>query len=93
MKPKEYIVLSDAVERGVEYGWNRAYKHTEDPKKTPRSRTFHHPTPSPRQVGLHETGSQNPRTQAGRMEHHHRNRKEKRQTIRQIQLGISSNEE
>jgi hypothetical protein len=31
MKPKEYIVLSDAVERGVEYGWNRAYKHTEDP--------------------------------------------------------------
>ena len=31
MKPKEYIVLSDAVEKGVEYGWNRAYKNTEDP--------------------------------------------------------------
>ena len=31
MKPKEYIVLSDAVERGVEFGWNRAHKHTEDP--------------------------------------------------------------
>lgn len=31
MKVNEYFVLSDCVERGVEYGMSRAYKHTDFP--------------------------------------------------------------
>ena len=31
MKVKEYTVLSDCVERGVQLGMNRAYKHTDFP--------------------------------------------------------------
>lgn len=27
-----YHVISRAVEEGVKYGWNRAHKHTENPK-------------------------------------------------------------
>lgn len=31
MQVKEYAVLVDCVERGVAYGMNRAYKHTDTP--------------------------------------------------------------
>jgi hypothetical protein len=31
MKVKEYNVLVDCVERGVVYGMNRAYKHSDTP--------------------------------------------------------------
>ena len=31
MKEKEYTVLSDCVERGVQLGMTRAYKHTDFP--------------------------------------------------------------
>jgi hypothetical protein len=27
MKAKEYRIITDCIERGVEYGYNRAYKH------------------------------------------------------------------
>jgi hypothetical protein len=33
MKVKEYNVLVDCIERGVEYGMNRAYKHSETPTR------------------------------------------------------------
>jgi hypothetical protein len=32
MKPNTYKILIDAVERGVQYGWNRAHKHTDAPE-------------------------------------------------------------
>lgn len=28
-----YAIISRAVEEGVEYGWNRAYKYTDKPSK------------------------------------------------------------
>jgi hypothetical protein len=31
VKPNMYAVLSRAVEEGIEYGWNRAHKHTDHP--------------------------------------------------------------
>lgn len=31
LNPHIYRVLSDAVEVGVTFGWNRAYKHTDTP--------------------------------------------------------------
>jgi hypothetical protein len=31
MQVKEYTVLTDCVERGVNYGMTRAYKHTDTP--------------------------------------------------------------
>lgn len=31
MQVKEYTVLTDCVERGVAYGMNRAYKHSDTP--------------------------------------------------------------
>ena len=31
MKVKEYIVLTDCVERGVAFGMSRAYKHSKTP--------------------------------------------------------------
>jgi len=31
MKPKMYHILSLAIEQGVRDGWNRAYKHVDDP--------------------------------------------------------------
>jgi hypothetical protein len=36
MKAKEYIVFSEAVETGINIGWNRAFKHidlTEEQQK------------------------------------------------------------
>lgn len=33
MKPKEYRVLSEAVEAGVNYGYRRAYKYTDAPSE------------------------------------------------------------
>jgi hypothetical protein len=33
MKPKTYPVLEMAVEDGVHYGINRAYKYTDDPSR------------------------------------------------------------
>ena len=33
MKAKEYQVMLQAVETGVNLGWNRAYKHNENPKQ------------------------------------------------------------
>lgn len=31
IRPRTYRILEMAVESGVEYGYNRAYKHTDDP--------------------------------------------------------------
>lgn len=33
MRLKAYRIVSDAVERAVSYGYNRAHKHTEAPGK------------------------------------------------------------
>lgn len=32
MKPKMYSILNNAVEIGVNYGWNRAHKYTDTPE-------------------------------------------------------------
>lgn len=29
---KSYVIMERAVEEGIEFGWNRAYKHTESPE-------------------------------------------------------------
>ena len=31
MKCNEYLVLSEAVEEGIAYGWMRAHKHVDNP--------------------------------------------------------------
>ena len=31
MRVKEYRVLEECVERGFDYGWQRAHKHTDTP--------------------------------------------------------------
>jgi hypothetical protein len=31
MKPKTYKILTDCIDNGIEYGWNRAHKHTDQP--------------------------------------------------------------
>lgn len=31
LTPKAYPLLCDCIERGLEYGWNRAHKHTDTP--------------------------------------------------------------
>lgn len=31
LRVKAYFVLCDAVEGGIEYGWNRAHKHNDKP--------------------------------------------------------------
>ena len=31
MKVREYVLVCRAVEEGVELGWNRAHKHTDEP--------------------------------------------------------------
>ena len=31
MKPREYILMLECVERGAQYGVNRAYKHNDTP--------------------------------------------------------------
>jgi hypothetical protein len=31
MKPKLYKILTDCIDTGIEYGWNRAHKHTDQP--------------------------------------------------------------
>lgn len=33
MKVDAYAVLSRAVDEGLQYGWNRAHKHTDKPSK------------------------------------------------------------
>lgn len=33
IRPKTYTILIEAVENGVRYGVNRAFKHSEDPTK------------------------------------------------------------
>ena len=32
MRPKTYTILERAVEEGIQYGWNRAHKHTDKPE-------------------------------------------------------------
>ena len=31
MRAKEYPLLSNCVENGIKLGWNRAFKHTDEP--------------------------------------------------------------
>lgn len=31
MRANEYLVLSEAVEEGIDYGWMRAHKHVDNP--------------------------------------------------------------
>ena len=31
MKPKFRVILEQAIEEGVRFGWNRAHKHVENP--------------------------------------------------------------
>lgn len=33
LKVNIYAVLSDCVETGIEYGWNRAHKHVDEPNE------------------------------------------------------------
>ena len=33
MKAKDWLILSRAVEEGVTFGWNRAFKHTSTPEQ------------------------------------------------------------
>ena len=33
MKIKMYQLISRAIEEGVDFGWNRAHKHSEKPEK------------------------------------------------------------
>lgn len=33
MKAKTYNILSDAIEDGIRHGYQRAYKHTDDPDR------------------------------------------------------------
>ena len=33
MKVREYIVMAECIERGVEYGYARAYKHDDNPSE------------------------------------------------------------
>ena len=31
MKPKIHLALEMAIKQGIDYGWMRAYKHTDEP--------------------------------------------------------------
>lgn len=33
MKPKPELVLEMAIKNGIDYGWNRAHKHTDTPNE------------------------------------------------------------
>ena len=33
MRPKLYSILTDAISKGIELGWNRGYKHSDDPSE------------------------------------------------------------
>ena len=33
MKPKLHLVLELAIKNGIDYGWNRAHKHTDTPSE------------------------------------------------------------
>lgn len=33
LKVNVYSVLSECVENGIEYGWNRAHKHVDEPSE------------------------------------------------------------
>lgn len=42
MKVNTYRVLSDAIERGIDGGWNRAHKHTDEPSEHQLKDELHH---------------------------------------------------
>lgn len=31
MRPNEYLIMCEAVEEGIAYGWMRAHKHVDNP--------------------------------------------------------------
>ena len=33
MKPNSYKIISDCVENGINGGWNKAHKHTDNPSE------------------------------------------------------------
>lgn len=33
MKPKPHLVLEMCIKNGLDYGWNRAHKHTDTPNE------------------------------------------------------------
>lgn len=33
MRPKLYSILTDAVNKGIEHGWDRGHKHSDDPSE------------------------------------------------------------
>jgi hypothetical protein len=34
LKPNIYKIISDCVERGIDFGWNRAHKYTDIPDES-----------------------------------------------------------
>jgi hypothetical protein len=42
MRVKEYRVLEECIERGIEFGWRRAHKHTDTPDPATIQCDIHH---------------------------------------------------